>query len=138
MLQIMFGQSKYYSDALSENVKRGNRTKIEKGWRPNMAPLGYLNDTATKTVVKDPVHFPLIRKMFEMMLTGAYTPKQIALTSARRMGIPHAEEEADRRLPARHEFYLQDPQQSLLCWHHPVEWRELSREARTYYHPPRI
>jgi len=37
MLQIMFGQSKYYSDALSDNVKRGNRTKIEKGWRPGRA-----------------------------------------------------------------------------------------------------
>src|SRR5665213_837724 len=76
MLQIMFGQSKYYSDALSENVKRGNRTKIEKGWRPNLAPLGYLNDAATKTVIRDPVHFPLIRKMFELMLTGAYSPMQ--------------------------------------------------------------
>src|SRR5690349_281167 len=31
MLQIMFGQSKYYSDALSENVKRGNRTKLDRG-----------------------------------------------------------------------------------------------------------
>ena len=53
MLQIMFGQSKYYSDALSENVKRGNRTKIEKGWRPNMAPLGYLNDPVTRTIVPE-------------------------------------------------------------------------------------
>src|SRR6185437_15045421 len=52
MLQIMFGQSKYYSDALSENVKRGNRTKVERGWRPNLAPLGYDNDRATKTIVK--------------------------------------------------------------------------------------
>ena len=59
MLQIMFGQSKYYSDALSDNVKRGNRTKLEKGWRPNQAPLGYLNDPDTKTIVKDPIHFPL-------------------------------------------------------------------------------
>src|SRR5579883_2041827 len=32
MLSIFFGQSKYYVDALSENIKRGNRTKIEKGW----------------------------------------------------------------------------------------------------------
>ena len=79
MLQIMFGQSKYYSDALSENVKRGNRTKLEKGWRPNHAPLGYLNDPATKTTVKDPIHFPLIRKMYDLMLTGAYTPREIAL-----------------------------------------------------------
>lgn len=81
MLQIMFGQSKYYSDALSDNVKRGNRSKIEKGWRPNQAPLGYLNDSTTKTIIIDPVHFPLIRKIFDLMLTGAYSPKQIALTA---------------------------------------------------------
>src|SRR6267142_6334080 len=57
MLQIMFGQSKYYSDALSDNVKRGNRTKIEKGWRPGNAPIGYLNDVISKTIVKDPERF---------------------------------------------------------------------------------
>jgi site-specific DNA recombinase len=87
MLQIMFGQSKYYSDALSENVKRGNRTKVEKGWRPNQAPLGYLNDPATKTIVQDPVHFPLIRKMFDLMLTGCYTPKQIAIIARDEWGF---------------------------------------------------
>ncbi len=87
MLQIMFGQSKYYSDALSENVKRGNRTKIEKGWRPNMAPLGYLNDVATKTTVKDPVHFPLVRKMFDLLLSGAHTPCEIAVIARDEWGF---------------------------------------------------
>lgn len=87
MLQIMFGQSKYYSDALSDNVKRGNRTKIEKGWRPNQAPLGYQNDTTTKTIVRDPIHFPLVRKMFELMLSGAYGPKQIAIIARDEWGF---------------------------------------------------
>jgi site-specific DNA recombinase len=87
MLQIMFGQSKYYSDALSDNVKRGNRTKLEKGWRPNQAPLGYLNDPDTKTIVKDPIHFPLMRAMFELMLTGAYSPKQIAVMARDEWGF---------------------------------------------------
>jgi site-specific DNA recombinase len=87
MLQIMFGQSKYYSDALSDNVKRGNRTKIESGWRPNQAPLGYQNDGTTKTIVKDPIHFPLVRKMFDLMLTGSYTPKQIALVARDEWGF---------------------------------------------------
>jgi site-specific DNA recombinase len=87
MLQIMFGQSKYYSDALSDNVKRGNRTKIEKGWRPNQAPLGYQNDTTTKTIVRDPVHFPLVRKMFDLMLSGAYGPKQIAIIAREEWGF---------------------------------------------------
>jgi len=61
MLQIMFGQSKYYSDALSDNVKRGNRSKVEKGWRPCRPPIGYLNDPRTKTTVKDPERFVRVR-----------------------------------------------------------------------------
>ena len=60
MLSIFLGQSKYYVDALSENVKRGNRTKIEKGWLPNLAPIGYLNYTATRTIIVDPERFPFI------------------------------------------------------------------------------
>lgn len=87
MLQIMFGQSKYYSDALSENVKRGNLTKVEKGWRPSQAPLGYRSDKETKTTVPDPVHFQLIRQMYELMLTGAYRPKQIALIARDEWGF---------------------------------------------------
>lgn len=77
MLQIMFGQSKYYSDALSENVKRGNRTKLEKGWRPSKAPIGYLNDAATSTIIKDPERFPLMRQLFELMLTGTCSVPRI-------------------------------------------------------------
>jgi site-specific DNA recombinase len=77
MLSILFGQSKYYSDALSENVKRGIRTKIENGWLPNMAKIGYLNDPGTRTIVADPERFPLIRELWELMLTGAYSPRRI-------------------------------------------------------------
>lgn len=77
MLSIMFGQSKYYSDALSENVKRGNRTKLERGWRPNRAPLGYLNDPTTSTIVPDPMRFQLIRRMFELVLNERHNPREI-------------------------------------------------------------
>ncbi|HYD25213.1 MAG TPA: recombinase family protein [Croceibacterium sp.] len=77
MLSIMFGQSKYYSDALSENVKRGNRTKLENGWRPNCAPLGYTNDPVSKTIVPHPEHFALVRRIFEMILCHGYTPHQV-------------------------------------------------------------
>ncbi|MBI1852373.1 MAG: recombinase family protein [Planctomycetes bacterium] len=77
MLSITFGYSKYYVDSLSENVKRGNRTKLENGWRPNKAPIGYLNDKATRTIVPDPERFPIIRRMWGLMLTGAYAPRKI-------------------------------------------------------------
>jgi len=76
MLQIMFGQSKYYSDALSENVLRGIRTKLEKGWRSGKAPLGYQNDPVTRTIVPDPERLPLIRQMFDLLFSGI-CPKRI-------------------------------------------------------------
>jgi site-specific DNA recombinase len=77
MLSIIFGYSKYYVDSLSENVRRGNRAKYEHGWLPNMPPVGYLNDSEAKTIISDPERFSLIRRMWELMLTGAYSPRRI-------------------------------------------------------------
>jgi len=77
MLSIIFGYSKYYVDSLSETVKRGNRTKVEKGWLPSFAPTGYLNDKETKTIIADPERFGLVRELWRLMLTGAYTPREI-------------------------------------------------------------
>jgi site-specific DNA recombinase len=87
MLSIIFGYSKYYVDSLSENVKRGNRTKLQNGWRPNNAPLGYRNDHETKTIVSDPDHFPLVRRMYDLMLTGTFTAKEIALKARDEWGF---------------------------------------------------
>lgn len=77
MLSIIFGYSKYYVDALSENVRRGNRTKLQHGWLPNIAPLGYLNDKDTRTIIIDPERFPLIQRMWQLMVTGAHSPRRI-------------------------------------------------------------
>lgn len=62
---------------LSKNVKRGIQSKLEKGWRAGMAAVGYLNDLATHTIVKDPDRFNLIRQAWDYMLTGNYTVPQI-------------------------------------------------------------
>ncbi len=77
MLSIIFGYSKYYVDSLSENVRRGNRTKLQHGWLPNIAPLGYLNDKDTRTIVIDPERFPLVQRMWQLVATGAYSPRRI-------------------------------------------------------------
>jgi DNA invertase Pin-like site-specific DNA recombinase len=87
MLQIMFGQSKYYSDALSDNVKRGNRAKLANGWRPNRAPFGYFNERATKTIVRDPLNFPLVRRMFELILSGVYSTRQVLAVAQNEWGL---------------------------------------------------
>jgi len=87
MLQIMFGQSKYYVDNLSVNVKRGIRKKIALGWLPNRAATGYLNDKATNTIIADPERFELVKRMWHMLLTEAYNPGQIWRVATEEWGL---------------------------------------------------
>jgi site-specific DNA recombinase len=77
MLNIAFGQSKYYVDSLSENVKRGLRQKVRRGVLPGRAPLGYLNDKANHTVVPDIQKFELVKQLFELYATGDYSLKSV-------------------------------------------------------------
>ncbi|MBU1701927.1 MAG: recombinase family protein, partial [Candidatus Eisenbacteria bacterium] len=44
-------------------------------------PMGYMNDLATKTVVKDPERFDLVRRMWDLLLTGACRPDEIRKTA---------------------------------------------------------
>jgi hypothetical protein len=76
MLNIAFGQSKYYVDNLSENVKRGLRQKVRRGEQSGQAPTGYLNDKLNKKIIPDPERFRLVRKMFEVYATGNYSLKE--------------------------------------------------------------
>jgi len=66
MLNIAFGQSKYYIDNLSENTKRGLRQKVKRGEYPGFAPIGYLNDPRIKSVIVDKKKSTIIRKAFEL------------------------------------------------------------------------
>ena len=66
MLSIAFGQSKYYVDNLSENVKRGMRHKVRLGIWPMKAPLGYINDSNTKTIQIDSEKSKFIKKAFQL------------------------------------------------------------------------
>jgi site-specific DNA recombinase len=81
LMYIEFGMAQKYVDDLSKNVRRGLKTKIENGWYPGKAPPGYRNNTdkitGENTLIKDPERFPLIRRMWDLMLTGLYTPPRI-------------------------------------------------------------
>ena len=70
MLSIAFGQSKYYVDNLSENVKRGNRQKLRKGILPNKAPYGYLNEPRLRTIEIDPIKSKIVKRAFELFAKG--------------------------------------------------------------------
>jgi len=78
MLQIAFGQSKYFVDSLSENTKRGLRQKVRLGVMPGVAPAGYLNDPRTKTIVVDHHKAPIVKQAFKLFATGTYRIMDIA------------------------------------------------------------
>src|SRR3989338_7791509 len=78
MLNIAFGQSKYYVDNFRENVKRGLRQKIRNGVWPGWAPVGYLNNPKTRGIDIDPKKSLRVRKMFELYATGEYTLHSLA------------------------------------------------------------
>ena len=73
MLQIAFGQSKYFVDNLRENVKRGLRQKIRNGVWPSKAPMGYVNNPKTRGIDIDEVKAPKLREFFEEYATGKHT-----------------------------------------------------------------
>ena len=70
MLNIAFGQSKYYIDNLSENVKRGLRQKLRRGEWPSMAPLGYFNDLKSRKILVDKREARIVKKLFALYATG--------------------------------------------------------------------
>lgn len=86
-LQLEFGMAKKYVDDLSDNVKRGLKTKVENGWYPSKAPLGYLNDKENKTIKPDPERFKIVRALWDLMLTGSYTPPQILRIASEKYGL---------------------------------------------------
>ncbi len=75
-----------FIDDLRANVRRGNRARFQQGWPNFCPPIGYLNDRATKTIVKDAARFPLVRRMWNELLSGAMNPMQIT-HAAERWGL---------------------------------------------------
>ena len=78
MLNIAFGQSKYFVDNLRENVKRGLRQKIRNGVWPSWAPVGYLNHAKTRGIDVDTEKAPKVKKIFEMYATGEHSLHALA------------------------------------------------------------
>lgn len=77
---INLGLAKYYSDAISDNVKRAYEQKMRKGEWIGKAPIGYINiidDKGNKDIVLDPMRSHLVAKMFELYATGNYSVSKI-------------------------------------------------------------
>lgn len=96
MMAVELGMANQFLLDLSTNTKRGLRAKAEKGWLPGVSPPGYMKnkfkEKGEKDIIKDPARFPLIRRVWDLMLTGNYTPPQI---------LKKANEEWNYRTPQR-------------------------------------
>lgn len=76
---VELGMGTQYTRELSSNVKRGMRKANILGGINGVAPHGYLNTRINNhgSLMLDPERWRLIRKMFEMYLTGNYSVPEI-------------------------------------------------------------
>lgn len=81
VMAMEFGMANQFIRDLSVNVKRGLKNKAEKGWLPGIAPIGYKStpgkEKGFKEIEIDPERFPLVRQIFDLMLTGNYTAPDV-------------------------------------------------------------
>ena len=87
LFNIESGQANQFIIDLRKTSRRGMEGKAERGWLPSRATLGYLNDKLEHTIIEDKERFHLVRKMWDMMLTGNYTPTQIRQIANNKWGF---------------------------------------------------
>ena len=78
MLQVAFGQSKYYSDNLVENINRGIRQKVRRGEWLVRAPFGYVNNPKTRNIEPHSTTSRIVKKAFEEYAKGTHTLDSIS------------------------------------------------------------
>ncbi len=87
LFSVESGMANQFIIDLRRNTLRGMESKLEKGWAPILAPLGYLNDKEAHTILKDPEKFLLVRKMWDFMLTGSYSAGQVLEIATKEWGF---------------------------------------------------
>ncbi|MRR06612.1 MAG: recombinase family protein [Deltaproteobacteria bacterium] len=67
MIGVDFGVANQFILDLKANVMRGMRSKVQRGWFPAFAPLGYLNRQIRKgehDIIPDPERFELVKQLW--------------------------------------------------------------------------
>ena len=78
---MSLGLAKYYSDAISDNVKRAQEQKLRKGEWLSKAPFGYKHvdiGSNKNDIIVDEYNSHIIVKMFELYATDLYSLKSLA------------------------------------------------------------
>lgn len=77
MFSLESGVANQFIIDLRKNTKRGLKGKIKRGWYPCKASQGYKNDKVNKIIINDPERFDLVKKMWNLMLTGNFRVSKI-------------------------------------------------------------
>ncbi|MCX5778733.1 MAG: recombinase family protein [Elusimicrobia bacterium] len=90
-LSLLCSTAKLENDNKGVNVKRGLKKKAEMGWFPAGIPIGYMCDTSNpqglREVKVDPERYEMVRKIFDLMLSGTHTPPKIWQMSIDEWGL---------------------------------------------------
>ncbi len=73
VFSVEASQANEYVRKLAVDTRRGMQSKAEKGDKPGVPPVGYLNDRIDKKVIADPDRFASMRILWDKMLTGTYS-----------------------------------------------------------------
>ena len=110
MMSVELGMANQYVLDLSRDVKRGLLSKAEKGWCPTRAPIGYKNDKGgdqgSKVIYVDDDKFPLVRKMWDLMLTGEYSVSKIVDIANEELGLRTSSRKRELWLSQRHGYKI--------------------------------
>ena len=77
---IKVSVAQYYTDNLSEEVKKGQKEKIAQGWIPTAPPIGYrsIGEKGSRKHVLDEAVAPLVRDVFEQYATGEFSTQKLS------------------------------------------------------------
>ncbi len=87
VFSVEAGMSNQYIRELASNTRRGMQSKAEKGNKPGVPPVGYLNDRLEKIVIADPDRFTAMRMLWDKMLTGTYSMAQLVHVADKELHI---------------------------------------------------
>lgn len=95
LMYVEFAMSNQFINDLKKSSARGVEDKLRAGHAPILAPLGYLNDITKKQglrdILIDPKTFDMVRKMWDLLLTGQYSPQRIWFMATYEWGLRHRE-----------------------------------------------
>lgn len=77
LLSIETGMSTAYIQDLRRNVRRGMQGKVDRGWLPSKAPLGYLNNPITREIDPDPDRFEHVQEAWHLFLDQDVAPRDV-------------------------------------------------------------